>query len=100
MSDRVYFTQEEAKTLVGIKVEALAPFPSVPKGSIGEVVKALPYADHYFVVEVRWDVTRPRSFYNIMIWGLSFNVFRQRKHVIDDFCKSEFFELVQMSPKS
>ena len=43
MSDRVYFTQEEAKTLVGIKVEALAPFPSVPKGSIGEVVKALPY---------------------------------------------------------
>ena len=96
MHDRVYFTREEAQASVGLEVEALASFPSVPKGTSGEVVKASRYAGSDYIVEVRWKLSRPSELIDLTIPDFSFNFFRTRKPVKDEFCKSAFAELVQI----
>ena len=38
---RTFFTREEARNKIGCVVEAMADFPSVPKGSRGRVVRVI-----------------------------------------------------------
>lgn len=96
MKHQVYFTREEAEAQVGQAVEALAPFPSVPKGSTGEVTKAARYAGERYVVEVRWELPRPNELVDLTVAEYSFNLVRRRKPVTDEFSKSDFSELVRI----
>jgi hypothetical protein len=94
MKDQVYFTQAEAEAQIGLQVEALAPFPAVPKGTQGRVIKTSHYMGDHYLVEVEWELSRPKQFVDLMVGDISFNIFRKRKPVRDEFCKSEFNELV------
>ena len=96
MQNRIYFTREEAEAEIGHEVEALAPFPSVPRGTKGEVVKAAHYALDRFVVEVRWRLPRPNELIDLTVAEYSFNFMKRRKAVADEFCKSEYAELVRV----
>lgn len=96
MKDRVYFTREEAKDRVGTDVEAIMPFPSVPEGTTGKVTKASRFIRDYYVVEVKWETTRPTEFIDFTVGETSFNWFRKRKPVTDEFCKSEFSEMLNV----
>jgi hypothetical protein len=52
--ERTYFTDAEARTKVGNIVEALADFPSVPKGSKGTVVRVKRYAKNKSAALIEW----------------------------------------------
>lgn len=96
MEDRAYFTRDEAENHVGTEVEAMMPFPSVPKGTTGKVTKASKFMRDNYVVEVKWETPRPTEFMDVMIAEASINWFRKRKPVTDEFCKSEFAEMLSI----
>ncbi len=95
---RTYFIRSEAEQEVGRQVEALADFPSVPKGSKGTVVKAEPYAGAEWVVRVKWQPPRRSSVVDMMVGDISLNLFKTSKPVTDQFCKSEYKKLVKVLP--
>lgn len=97
MPEREYFTEEEAAALVGVEVEALHPFPSVPLGTRGKVTRASRYAGERYVVEVHWELPRPNQMVDITIPEFSFNLLRKRKAVTDEFCRTEFEELLRVA---
>ena len=93
--ERTYFTDAEARTEVGRIVEALADFPSVPKGSKGTVVKVKRYAKDKSAALVEWDLPRPSSFIAAMVLDASVNFFMRNKPVTDEFSKSEYEMLLR-----
>ena len=93
---RTYFSRSEALQQIGHLVEALADFPSVPKGSNGKVVKAKPYAGTDWVVVVEWQLPRSSSVVDLMVGDVSLNLYRKGKPVTDEFCKSEYQTLVKV----
>ena len=97
---RTYFTRSEAKQQIGHQVEALANFPSVPKGSKGTVVKAQPYTGTDWVLRVQWHLPRRSSVVDMMVGDISLNLFRKSKLVTDHFCKSEYETLVKVLPRN
>ena len=98
--ERIYFTEAEARTKVGDIVEALADFPSVPKGSRGTVVKVNRRARDKWVALVEWDLPRPSSFIVAMVLDASFNFSRPNKPVTDEFSKSEYGMLLRIVQKN
>lgn len=96
MDDRIYFTRDEAEARVGQVVEALSPFPSVPKGTKGEVTKAAQYMGEHYVLRVKWELPQPRDLVDLTIVEISLNFLKERKPVTDEFCKSEYLELVKV----
>ena len=95
---RTYFIRSEAEQEVGHQIEALADFPSVPKGSKGTVVKAEPYAGAEWIVRVAWQLPRRSSVVDMMVGDMSLNLFKRSKPVTDQFCKSEYKKLVKVLP--
>jgi hypothetical protein len=93
---RTYFTRSEAQQEVGRQVEALADFPSVPKGSKGTVVKAYPYGGAAWVVRVEWQLPGRSSVVDMMVGDISLNFYEKSKRVTDQFCKSEYEKLVKV----
>ena len=93
---RTYFTEDEARNEVGHFVEALADFPSVPRGSRGSVVKANRYTDDKWLASVKWDLPRHVSVIEAMVGDTSLNFFKRSKPVTDQFCKSEYEKLVRV----
>jgi len=93
--DKTFFTHKEAKIKLRNSVEALYDFPSVPKGSIGTVTKVKLFSDKKWIVCVKWNI--PRSSHLIMsqFGELSFNFLKKSKAVTDDFCKSEYYQLLK-----
>jgi len=94
-----YFTDAEARTEVGRIVEALADFPSVPKGSKGTVVKVQRYATGQWTALVEWDLPRRSSFITAMVLDASVNFYKRCKPVTDAFSKSEYETLLRGVPK-
>jgi hypothetical protein len=94
--ERTYFTEAEARSEIGKVVEALADFPSVPRGSRGTVVKAKRYTGDQWAALVEWDLPRPVSFITAMIADASVNFLKRSKPVTDQFCKSEYENLVRV----
>ena len=82
---RTFFTRLDALQRVGQKVEALADFPSVPKGSRGIVMKAEPYSGNHWVVKVEWRLPRRTSVVDAMVWDVSLNFYKKSKPVTDNF---------------
>jgi hypothetical protein len=93
---RTYFTRPEAQQEVGQQVEALADFPSVPKGSKGTVVKAHAYGGANWVVRVEWQLPRGSSAVDVMVGDMSLNFYKKSKPLTDQFCKSEYEKLVKV----
>lgn len=93
---RTYFIRSEAQRQVGHQVEALADFPSVPKGSQGTVVKAQPYSGTDWVVKVEWQLPRRSAVVDLMVGDVSLNLFKKSKPITDQFCKSEYQALVKV----
>ncbi len=94
---RTYFTREEARKKTGERVEASTDFPSVPKGSKGTVVKALEYTEDKWVVRVEWLFSKRTSFMDVMFGDVSLNLFKRVRPVRDDFCKSEYWKLLNIT---
>lgn len=93
---RIYFTKEEADTHIGLRIKSLMDFPSVPKGSEGIIIKALPLSKSEWVVKVRWDLPRKSSMIYAMIGDISLHFSRKSKAITDEFSKSEFESLVKI----
>lgn len=94
--ERTYFTDAEARTEVGSIVEALADFPSVPKGSRGTVVKVKRYAKDKWAARVEWDLPRQSWFIAAMVLDASVNFLQRSKPVTDEFSKSEYERLLRV----
>jgi uncharacterized protein (UPF0303 family) len=94
--ERTYFTDAEARTKVGNIVEALADFPSVPKGSKGTVVKVKRYAKDKSAALVEWDLPRQSSFIAAIVLDTSVNFVKRGKPVADEFSKSEYEMLLRV----
>jgi len=94
---RIYFTRDEARQQTDRQVEALLDFPSVPKGSKGIVLKALPHVDDKWVVRVKWHLPRSSSLILAMLGDVSLHFFTKRKAVTDEFCKSEYETLLKLT---
>jgi hypothetical protein len=97
---RTYFIRSEAQQQIGHQVEALAAFPSVPKGSKGTVMKAQPYAGTDWVVTVEWQLPRRSSVVDMMVGDVSLNLYKKCKPVTGQFCKSEYQTLVKVLPRN
>ena len=89
-----FFTESEARALVGECLEALSDFPSVPAGTWGKVIRARRVGSDDWVVCVEWSLPRKRSLYFATIVNFSFNFQRQSNAVTDEFSKDEFERLV------
>ncbi len=92
---RTFFTSAEVKRKIGHLVEALADFPSVPKGSRGRVVKAHKRANDQWLACVEWDLPRDVSRYEFMLGDVGLNIFRKGRPIEDQFCKSEYEKLLK-----
>jgi hypothetical protein len=86
----VYFSREEGLSKVGTIVEAAADFPSVPRGSAGTVVKALPCARNEWSVVVEWHLPRSIHHTELMIGDISINLQRKSVPVTDQFNRTEY----------
>jgi hypothetical protein len=93
---RTYFTREEARREIGRTVEAVADFPSVPKGSRGSVVKIQRYTGDKWLICVKWHLPRAISLVDAMVGDASLNFFVRRKATTDQFCKSEYETLLRV----
>jgi len=93
--DSTYFNHNEAKQKIGQNVEALYDFPSVPKGSIGTVIKVKLLNDKNWIVRVKWNIPRKSSLILSQFGDISLNFIKKSKIVTDDFCKSEYYKLVK-----
>jgi hypothetical protein len=94
--ERTYFTDADARSKVGHIVEALADFPSVPKGSTGTVVKVKQHARDKWAARVEWDLPRQSSFIAAIVLDASFNFVKREKPVTDEFSKSEYEILLRV----
>ncbi len=83
-----YFSESEAKDLVGNTIEAISRLQSVTPGTIGTVIGANS-RDEGWVVEVRWKVRRS-SFLNVMLGDACLNIPRKAKTVTAELSKSGF----------
>ena len=97
--ERAYFIHSEARVEVGQQVEALADFPSVPRGSRGTVVKAQPYSGANYVLTVEWALPKRSTIVDLMVGDVSLNLFSRNKPVSDQFCKSEYQSLLKVLPR-
>ena len=93
---RTYFVRSEAQQQVGHQVEALADFPSVPKGSQGTVVKAQRYSGTHWLVKVEWRLSTRSAVVDLVVGDVSLNLFKKSKPTTDLFCKSEYQTLVRL----
>ena len=93
--ERTYFTHKEAQQLIGHDVEAVYDFPSVQAGSKGTVTKVKLFSDKKWVVHVRWNIPRSSSLIMSQFGEFSFNFIKRSKVVTDDFCKSEYYQLLK-----
>jgi hypothetical protein len=89
-----FFTESEAHSHVGERVEALSDFPSVPAGTVGVVVRARKIESDSWVVCVEWALPRKRSQYFATVVTVSFNFQTTSHPVTDEFSKNEFERLV------
>ena len=94
--ERVYFSKEEARSEIGTVVEALADFPSVPRGTRGTVTKVVSESRERWLVLVRWDLPIKTWAFEAMILDTSLNFTRSSNPVTDQFCKSEYESLVRV----
>ena len=92
---RTFFTHEEARAKIGRIVEAMADFPSVPRGSRGRVVKARRRAGNQWLACVEWDLPRDARHYEFMFGDVGLNFFGRNRPVEDQFCKSEYETLLK-----
>jgi hypothetical protein len=92
---RTFFTREEARNKIGCEVEALADFPSVPRGSRGKVVKAQRRAGNQWLACVEWDLQMDVRHYEFMFGDVGLNFFGRNRPVEDQFCKSEYETLLK-----
>jgi len=83
-----YFSESEARDLIGNTIEAMSPLQSVARGTTGTVIGAK-LRDEGWVVEVRWKV-RPSSFLNVMIGDACLNIPRKAKTLKADLSKPDF----------
>ena len=90
-----YFTKEQARHQIGSIVEALSDFPSVPTGSKGDVVKAQLWENERWVVKVKWETNRSKSYILSMFGDVSINFPMKAETVTDLFCKSEYESLLK-----
>lgn len=93
--ERTYFTHREAQQKMGHHVEALYDFPSVPTGSSGTVAKAKLFNDKKWVVRIKWNIPRSSSLIMAQFGEFSFNFIKKSNVVTDDFCKSEYYQLLK-----
>jgi hypothetical protein len=93
---RSFFTSEEARQQVGRLVEALADFPSVPKGSRGKVVAMRQYSSRQWMTSIEWELPRAISHYELTFGDVSFNFFKKSRPIRDQFCKSEYETLLSV----
>jgi hypothetical protein len=89
-----FFTESEARALVGEHVEALSDFPSVPAGTSGKVVRTRKAGSDDWLLCVEWALPRQRSQYFATVVNVSFNFQLQSHPVIDEFSRDEFERLV------
>ena len=89
-----FFTESEAHSHVGERVEALSDFPSVPAGTVGKVVRARKIESDRWVVCVEWALPQKRSQYFATVVTVSFNFQTTSRRVTDEFSKNEFERLV------
>jgi hypothetical protein len=94
--ERTYFTDAEARMEVGNIVEALADFPSVPRGSKGTVVKVKRHAKDKWAALVEWDLPRQSSFIAAMVLDASVNFVKRERPVTNEFSKSEYEMLLRV----
>ena len=95
----VFFTESEAQSHVGERVEARSDFPSVPAGTVGIVAGTRKVEPDAWVLRVKWALPRKQSQYFATIVNVSFNFQTQAAPVIDDFSKDEFQRLVEKQPQ-
>ena len=95
-----YFTKTEASKLVGLIVEALSNFPSVPLGTKGKIKRVKKYLKDGYVIIVQWNVTQPVYLYDIMIGDFSLNFFRRTRPITDVFSKLDFEQLIRLKEDS
>jgi hypothetical protein len=91
-----YFNREEGLSKVGTIVEAAADFPSVPRGSAGTVVKALPRAGNEWSVVVEWHLPRVMHHTEFMIGDIGINFQRKSTPVRDQFNRAEYEALLKV----
>ncbi len=93
--EMTYFTQKEAKQRIGNHVEALFNFPSVPTRSKGIVTKAKLLDNKKWVVRVKWNLPTNSSLIMAQFGEISINFIKKSKIVTDEFCKSEYYQLLK-----
>jgi hypothetical protein len=92
----VYFSREEGLSKVGAIVEAAADFPSVPRGSAGTVVKALPHTRDEWSVVIEWDLPRAILHSEFMVGDIGLNLQRRAAPVTDQFTRAEYKALLKV----
>lgn len=92
--ERTYFARAEAKEKVGSQVKARQDFPSVPAGTVGDVVGTNKYSGGKYLVRVKWKVRRPSWLIDASMGGGSLHWIGRRKAVVDELCLSEFETIV------
>jgi hypothetical protein len=90
----VLFTESEARSHVGERVEARSDFPSVPAGTMGMVARAKKVESDGWVLRVKWVLPRTQRQYFASVVNVSFNIQTQSAPVTDEFSKDEFQRLV------
>jgi len=94
--DNKYFAKTEASKLVGLNVEALSNFPSVPLGTKGKIKKVKKYLKDGYVIIVQWNVNQPVFLYDLMIGDFSLNFFKRTRPITDVFSKLDFELLLKI----
>jgi len=82
-----HFSESEAKGLIGNRLEALNPLPSVTQGTIGTIIGANSRVKGW-VVQVRWKLRRS-SFLNLILGDVCLNIPRRARTFTDELSKSD-----------
>jgi hypothetical protein len=82
-----YFSESEAKGLIGNRLEAKNPLRSVTPGTVGTVIGANSRVEGW-VVQVRWKVRRS-SFLNLMLGDVCLNIPRRARTITGELSKSD-----------
>jgi len=94
----VFFSESEARSHIGERVEARSDFPSVPAGTVGKVASTRKVEPDAWVLHVEWALPREQTQYFATVVNVSFNFQTQAAPVTDDFSKDEFQRLVDKQP--
>ena len=95
--DETYFTQSEAKSLIGTTVEANKPFKHVYQGSKGTVTQIKILDEDKWVIEMKWLL--PATYTDVALLGRGVPFLCNRKTVIEEYSKSEY-EKLPISPST